>query len=235
MLTMDRYDITRKCLEQNLKGITDYELLFCDNGSTDKRIVEYCSSLNPAYHRKNSRNEGVSASFNQLLLRAKGEFICLLGNDILMPSGWLEEMVRYSAAVPRSGLVGLQCTEALPPISIYNEIIAHYVDKKIDRVFGTWVFRREVLDLVGGFCEEFCPYGLEDSDYNNRVNLMGLKSCYVPNMRSEHICNDVGQSSDYRKMKDASLSKNTVIYSRRVGEYVNKGIYEPLPEMKESL
>lgn len=240
MLTIDRYEITKRCLEHNLAtsniDLSKIELLVCDNGSKDQRIIDFIKAQSLLkYHRLNKVNEGVASSFNQLLIRATGKHICLLGNDILMPSDWLAEMVRYAEAVPGSGLIGLQCTEALPPLSSYHGIIGHYVDKKIDRVFGTWVFRRELLDLVGGFCEEFNPYGLEDSDYNNRVNFMGLKSLYVPNKRSEHIGNDVGQSSEYRKMKDKSLSKNTEVYMRRVREYGVKGLFESLPQLKEPL
>lgn len=241
MLTLDRYEQTKQVLEHNLKncGHDDYELLVADNGSTDQRVVELVKEMRTAYHRINKKNEGVARAFNQLILRAKGELICLMGNDILNPDGWLDELVKYAKAVPKCGIVGIECTTPVPTIEERNGIIAHYCrhdqGEHKDKVFGTMLFSREVLETVGGFCEEFHPYGLEDSDYNNRVNLAGFQSLYVPVRKSQHIGNDVGEKSEYRKMKDDSLHRNHEIYMRRCKEYPEAGFYEPLPKRRGQL
>ena len=43
LLTQDRYQMTKYCLENLLSkiGDIDYELLIFDNGSNDKRIFDY--------------------------------------------------------------------------------------------------------------------------------------------------------------------------------------------------
>lgn len=239
MLTINRFEITTQTFEKNMSNHGwdgEIELLICDNASTDPRIIEYFNER-ADYHRVNRKNEGCNKSFNQLFLRSTGDFICLLGNDIEMDDGWLKEMVDYALAVPNSGLIGCAIKEMgwLPPLSTKDGIHAYYLDKIKDKVFGVTLFRREVVEKIGFFAEEFGPYGLEDSDFNNRVNVGGFQSLYVPAHFSRHLGNDWGQATDYRKMKDESLAKNAIIIGRRVQEYYTKGVVEPLPPMREPI
>lgn len=241
MLTIDRSDTTSSVLSRNLAVAqrTDYELLVADNGSKDKKIIGYVASLNPSYHRLNSKNEGCARAFNQLFLRAEGNFICLMGNDIVLPGGWLDTFVKYyeeaKARGIKPGLIGFKCATTLPPFTAMKGLKAHWLDPINDKVFGVTFFHREVLETIGGFCEDFFPYGLEDSDFNNRVNLAGFKSFYIPGMESIHVGGDVGEDSEYRKMKDKSLSDNLPILSKRISEYKTKGVFEKLPPMRAPL
>ncbi len=238
LLTIDRFEITKIVLEKNLAGCLDYpvELLVADNGSKDRRVIDYIAS-HPrlAYHRINSQNEGVSRSLNQLMIRAKGEYIAQIGNDIECPHGWLHEFIQYAKAVPRPGLIGMKCTAEMPPCIHKFGVNAHFLDAKWDKVFGPTFYRRDLLDDVGGYCEEYHPYGLEDSDFNNRINVAKYNSLYVPTMVSIHHGDDVGQTSEYRKMKDASLQHGLGVHSKRVPNYARLGYYEPLPELREPI
>lgn len=243
MLTIDRYDTTIKTLAANIESARanlpsdiSLELLVADNGSTDRRVVtELRDHVLCSYHRDNQSNEGCGKAFNQLYLRSRGQWIVLLGNDIAMPTGWLAESLRYLEKVPKAGLVGIDWGHGgVPPLATKFEINAHWLTPQLDRVFGTTILKRELVEDLGLFSEEFGPYGLEDSDLNNRVNLAGYHSFYLPSpvWKSVHLEHDVGQVSGYRKMKDESLAKNLEIYARRVSEYPTKGFREPLPEKR---
>lgn len=235
-LNFERFDETQKTLNTNLNNHGhdgQIELLVADQGSKDQRLFNYIEGLNPAYYRRNSRNEGVASSLNQLAIRAKGEFLVMMGNDILMPVNWIAMAVDHFKRVRRAGIMGYRCTAPIPELSTIDGVQAHFVNDKNNRVFGVWIIHRSVWDAVGAFCEDFCPYGLEDSDYNNRVTLAGYRSFYIPEHNSLHIGEDVGQGSEYRKMKDASLSKNLEIFNKRVSEFWYKGVYEFPPEKKE--
>lgn len=239
MLTIDRFEITKKTFLQNWANIGDVqaEMLVADNGSKDQRIVDYFKDLNIAYHRVNKQNEGVSRAFNQLFLRAKGDVIVLMGNDITLPKGWGKELYKYCMTPKlKMGLVGIQCTVHVNCLSGRNGVIAHWIDPKIAGsmgVFGVTAFNRNFLEDVGGFCELFHPYGGEDSDLNYRALAAGYNCCYVPNMKSEHLGEDAGQDSEYRKMKDQSLKDNYKVMKSRV---IGPNQYKiPLPEMKAPL
>lgn len=241
MLTLDRFKLTRDTFETNIKnaGNQNMEVLIADNGSSDRQIVQYFAG-HPLvkYHRRNSQNEGVARAFNQLFLRARGDHICLLGNDIELPPGWLSELVKYSDGVPNSGIIGMDWGHGgLPPLTQKFGIHGHWLDRELDKVFGVWMIRREVIEKLGFFCERFHPYGLEDSDFNNRVNVAGFNSCYVPatHFKSRHVGIKEHDEGQYRTMKNESLRNNLAVLHDRLAIYKQPGYKEPLPEMTEQL
>ncbi len=248
-LTMNRGAMAQRCYRQNIEkcGIPrdQLELLVVDQGSTDRTVIDFMASMQPEYHRLNLVNEGVARGINQCLVRATGDFFCLLAPDIeLQQAGWLSELVGYAKCVPNAGIVGIKCTAEIPPLGCRkdrfgNDCIAHYLTEKVDKVFGTMLFSRQVLDQVGGFHEGFVGYGFEDSDFNNRVTLCGFHSLYVPypNWSSAHIGDDCGENSDYRRMKDEFLARNIGHFGQRHAAFLSKTlpIYDGLPAARPPL
>ena len=243
MLTLDRFEITKTVLEKNLSAASrchEIELLVCDQGSKDRRVVEYISK-NPLlkYHRLNSTNEGVARSFNQLYLRSRGQYICLLGNDIECDDWWMDEMIKYSSGVPDSGIIGLSWGHSgLPPLTQRDGIWGHWLTPQLNRVFGVWLMRKEVIDRVGFFPEHYDVYGLEDSNFNERVNRSGFKSVYVPNthFKSKHVGTGEHDAGEYREMKNKSMARNLAFLHEDVAAWDRgKPLYEPLPEMRDPL
>jgi GT2 family glycosyltransferase len=239
---MERYDLSRRTLDQNLSNHGyrgKVELLWCDNGTKDPRMFRLADQYRPVYFRQNSVNEGCAKGFNQLILRSTGDYIVLMGNDILMPKNWLDELVKYANHVPRVGLVGMRCTAEIPPMTWKFDCWGHFLDKQFDKVFGNMLFSRQLVDEIGGLCEEFGPYGLEDSNFNDRINMAGFNSLYVPanHFVSTHIGDDVGNADAYRKAKDESLAKNlTVFYTLREDYRTGRRpLKEPLPTPKEPI
>ena len=71
--------------------------------------------------------------------------------------------------------------------------------------FGNVLITKQAIDKVGYFNLDLDPYSVNDRDYWMRCELAGLRSYYIPGS-AEHLGNDVGQTTDYRKMKDESLN-----------------------------
>ena len=214
----------------------DVEFLIADQGSTDGS-VEFLRNFNPSYLRLNTKNEGVAHTFNQLYLRAKGDVVCLFGNDILMPKDWVHEAIKYLEAVPNCGLIGTNWGHgSVPPITRRFGVNAHFLNNTGDRIFGNWIVPRRVIEEVGLFDERFIGYGLEDSDMNERVNRAGFNSFYLPNLKSSHLCNDVGNGSEYRKMKDHYMGINMNTLGELIKSYDAGGpIKAQLPGAKEPI
>jgi GT2 family glycosyltransferase len=240
VLTIDRYELTKATLETNLRHAMCHapmEILVADNGSKDYRIVNYFNK-HPliSYHRVNEVNEGVGKAFNQLYLRSKGEYLCFLGNDLELPPRWLREMMDYCNAVENCGVVGMDWGHgSMPPLSSKDGKIAHWLTPQLNRIFGVWFLKRSLVEKLGLFSEEFGPYGLEDSDFNERVNRSGFNSLYVPNTHFKCLHNGVGNhdTGEYRKMKDESMGRNLQIYLKRVAEYDNGApLFAELPESR---
>ena len=54
---------------------------------------------------------------------------------------------------------------------------------------------------------------MQDSDYGLRLTQLGFKSYYIKGLQSQHLGHDVGEQTEYRKMKDEGLNKAGEIWS----------------------
>lgn len=188
LLTIDRYELTKQCVGKALEeaGIK-YELLVCDNGSKDKRTIEYIESLKPAYFRKNKENLGIGAMYNHMMTKAKGAYFCIIDNDIELPKNWLKDAVEDYGDI--DGIIGFKCVEGNNP----------------EYVYGTKFFSRLRYEEIGGFDTKFGLYGLEDGDLNKRM----IKAGYINGYIGESVHLGVGEhdEGEYRKMKDEALKE----------------------------
>lgn len=216
LLTLNRFELTIEIVLDTLKKIKDqeYELLICDNGSTDIRMIPFLESLNPTVLIKNNENKGVAKMQNELIKKSKGDYICLIGNDIRMPENWLGRLVETYKSISDSGIVGIHCVETLHDEYQINNKVIHP-----GNVFGTMFFSRKIYDTVGKICEDYYPYGLEDSDFNIRVSLAGFRSYYLSSVKSIHEGSDMHTESEYRSIKDNSLKSNADKYMQNITKY----------------
>lgn len=169
--------------------------------------------------------KGISAAFNEGLRQCDGSHVVFMANDILMPDNWLSEMVRHIDGIPNSGIVGIHTVETLTPIETVNGFQIHPVHTP----FGNTIIKYELVDKIGGYNEDYDPYGMQDSDYGERAKIAGYLNYYLPNMKAEHIGHDVGDNSDYRRMKDEGLALASEKWQRWTNYYHQTGnIYLPL-------
>ena len=142
--------------------------------------------------------KGISAAINDGIFQSTDDVVTM-ANDIIMPKNWLLNMVNASNAIPQSGMIGIHTVEQLPEQSNVNGI-------KIWETcpYGNVLITKKAIDKVGFFNLDFDPYGTQDSDYHYRCVKSGLRNYYVEG-KAEHIGHDVGNGSEYRKMKDDSL------------------------------
>ena len=237
--TIDRYYMTVKCIGPALEraGFA-YELLVCDNGSSDRRVIDYIETLKPVYFRQNQFNEGCGQMHNQMLLRAKGDWICLLDNDIeIYGDGWLRALVETYESVPNSGVIGIHtkklCPEKHNAVNVNGVTIFEAIPPKEDAVFGTRLFGRNVLEKVGYFSEDYGPYALVDNEYNSRVHHSGFRNYYIDWPSGLHLDIDVGQNTPYRLMKDASMKRAMPIMAENMRRYFEtKNFHIPPPAMR---
>jgi GT2 family glycosyltransferase len=231
VVTLNRESLTRKCLSDALaKADYPYELLSVDNGSTDG-VADFINALSPAFHRRNTENEGYAPCLNQMLLRASGDMFCVLDPDLIMPQAWLRKLVEVNEAVPNSGVSGF--------VTVFDPYVSATVinQKEIfpqPEVFGPKFFNRVVLEKVGYYSDEFTPYGCEDADMNYRVSQSGFMNYYLGGGdRVLHAGDDCGDVTPYRAGKWEALKQTGLVLSRR-REYQDrtKDFYEPAPKVR---
>lgn len=237
-LTHNRPILAKETLLKNLELIgldkSEYELLICDQGTEDYTFTTWLSQLKPSYIRLNKYNEGISRSLNQLILRAKAPNMMYMADDVAMPPDWGKEMLRHTEGLIHTGIAGFEMGELkLPRENRFGFTICRnpnsddmYEDKV--QVYGNIVFTRNLIDTIGGFCEEYHPYGLEDADFCFRAILNDFLVYYIPGLRAAHL----GLNSD---AKVKSHFSNVGNHRWRVANYRRIGTYERLPMLKECL
>ena len=160
--------------------------------------------------------KGISAAINKGIQMSRGsDAVVTMANDILMPDNWLLKMVEAAKAIPNTGMCGIHCVEGLGDFKEINGVTVHpnYT------AFGNVLIPFKAIDEIGYFNPDFDPYGMQDADYAYRLNNTGYLNYYLHGLKAEHLGHDVGQPSDYRRMKDEGLAKAGEIWERSTKRY----------------
>src|SRR5262249_10560773 len=94
----NQLEFTRQCIASVLRHTRGkWELIIIDNGSTDP-TPGYLANLRdaaplPVTLISNSKNIGFPAAINQGLRCARGEYLVLLNNDVVVTEGWLDQLI----------------------------------------------------------------------------------------------------------------------------------------------
>src|SRR5688572_1372359 len=95
-------------LQATLPAGLRYEIIFVDDGSTDG-TREWLATLRAATFTVllNERNRGYAVSNNRAANIARGDFLALLNNDLILQPRWLEPMLDAHASLAgRAGAIG---------------------------------------------------------------------------------------------------------------------------------
>lgn len=182
----------------------DFEVILADNGSSDGS-AEYVAEKFPMVRIvKNGANLGFAAGVNSGIRSARGEFILALNNDTAADEDLLRSL---AGAMDSDQGVGMCASKMLFLDGRINSvgICLSRSGAAWDRgmgeedegqyeepceVFGpsagAGLYRREMLDEVGLFDEDFFMY-MEDVDLAFRGRLAGWRCLYVPEARVHHV------------------------------------------------
>ena len=99
----NQLEFTRHCFN-SLRRYTrlPWELVVIDNGSTDG-TKDYLAGVQdmspvPVTIVANDRNVGFPAAINQGLRQARGEYLVLLNNDVVVTENWLDHLIALASA-----------------------------------------------------------------------------------------------------------------------------------------
>lgn len=187
-LTYNKLKYTKKYINSLVKYTKDFELIIVDNGSTDG-TREYLKSLDNIKLILNDENVGFSKGNNQGLEIAEGEYIAFLNNDILLYPNWFEECEKVFIK-ENAGFVGPRHINPHYDNANENNYIQFFkknfnykneYEKNFDEcVFSCAVTKREVINDIGNFDENYTPAFFEDNDFKYRAVLAGFE-IYVVN------------------------------------------------------
>ena len=207
VVTHDGLVFNRLCLESVLTNTVerDFELIVVDNGSTDGTPA-YLAALAERDARVrvllNGRNAGFAPACNQGLGLAGGEYLVLLNNDAMVPTGWLGGLLAHLRN-PGVGLVGPVTNrignEAEVPTDYrtWGEFV-EFARRRAEEHPGEWLevrapamfclaMRRQTYLRIGPLDERYEVGLLEDDDYADRARGAGYQLRCVEHVAVHHF------------------------------------------------
>lgn len=206
IVNWNRSALLKACLDSLSKQTArDFEIIVVDNGSSDGSAGMVERDFPRVRLIRNEENLGFCAANNQGIRAAAGEFVALLNNDAEAAPGWLDALVHALDARPEYGM-------AASKILVWED--AGRIDKaghliypdgqnrgrgsgeadrgQYDRVEDTlWpdgcaaLYRKKMLDEIGGFDEDFFAYG-DDAELGLRARIAGWRAVYAPGAVVRH-------------------------------------------------
>ena len=230
LLSWNHPELTRPCVESLCANTTvPARLIIIDQGS-DEETRNYLKSLRSTPHLTidllwNPFNVGYPKGMNQGLSKSTAPFVCFLNNDVLVPPGWLEELIFVAESDPSIGLVN----PASNTFGIYPTPGTDWrrLAEESGTRHGQWVEvrygegfcllgKREVLLKVGGFDETiYEQIYFEDADLGRKIQAQGLR-CVMA--RGTYVWHEGGQTMSARPERLRLFQENERRFIRKWGK-----------------
>jgi len=191
-------DLISSCLSsiEATQGL-QLEIFVVDNASIDGSVDVVRRRFPNVRLIANPVNKGFAAANNQVLSGCRGDFILFLNPDTRIMPDTLGKALSYMSANPRIGLAGAKILN--PDGTLQESVSYRYPGEKYAKedlpplpgpiacVLGAAMFaRREVIEAVGGFDEDFFLYG-EDEDLCLRIRKAGWEVGYIRESSVLHL------------------------------------------------
>jgi GT2 family glycosyltransferase len=195
------------CLDSlRRQTLRDFETVLVDNASSDGSIELVRRDFPEVRVVSLSENLGFAAAVNAGIKVSEAEYVALLNNDTEQDPGWLEALVRAAKRHLEAGFFASKLVDfrdrrfldgagdalrlsGLPYRLGHGEVDRGQFDHP-GYVFSACgaaaLYRREMLDDVGLFDEDFVSY-CEDGDLSFRAQLAGYRCLYVPDAVVYHM------------------------------------------------
>jgi len=199
MLSWNAPEFTKIALD-SIRAHTsgDYEVVIVDNGSGPE-TVDWLRTLPDVRVVFNATNRGFAGGNNDGLAAARGEYVVLLNNDVVVTEGWLDDLLSAFDRIPRLGVSAPRSNkiagDQIVPDATYasiEEMHAYAARRRArhrhtgyltDRAIGLCLcIDRRVIEEVGGIDERFGVGNFEDDDFCMRVRAAGYRI---------YVCDDV--------------------------------------------
>lgn len=229
VLNWNRLHYTKQTIERILEVTTiPHELILVDNNSTEESGVrQYLDTVKgnektvDIIRVYNKKNFGVGGGRNTGLLRATGDYLTTIDDDVLVPSSWDVLMAEACDKIPKLGITGVNVEPTNYPIKEINGI---KVRPKKNNLGGACLCMPKRVSKRVGFHNCFNLYGHEDCSMYYRLAKLGFISAYIV-PRGKHL--DTDADLEYRKVKNDAHRKGSaqlkelsayLMYMRKTGD-----------------
>lgn len=237
--------VTKRCLESVVRHTRRLlEVVIVDNDAdapTKDVIDEFASRHSNVVVIRNEHNVGYPVACNQGIARARGEYIVVMNNDVVVTPHWASRLLAAFSVDPNIGAVGPRTNFAVGPQQVPG---AAYAGEDLDEWAQGWfrknagrlrlvgrligflmVIKREAVEQVGGFDPLFGIGNFEDDDLSLRLQLAGYKLAIADDVFVHHE-----GSQSFRQDVEAYarlLEVNRRLFAAKWGLTIRDGAYDP--------
>ncbi|MGU8083607.1 glycosyltransferase [Burkholderia pyrrocinia] len=252
--TRDGVELLRQCVESIFERSTypNFEIVIVDNGSIKPETLTYFDLLRARPNVRVLRDDrpfNFSALNNGAVAQSRGDYVCLLNNDIeVITPNWLEEMVSL-AAQPGNGAVGACLwypNDTLQHGGVMLGVggVAGHIHARLPRgAFGYFgravctqnlsvvtaaclLIRRSIYDEVHGLDDELAV-AFNDVDFCIRVRNAGYRNVWTPHAELYHH-ESATRGSDLSPEKAQRFRREILFMEERWGATLfNDPAYNP--------
>ena len=244
----DQIGYTRDCLLSWFAHASQYrhesEILIVDDGSNDKTKAFLSKLPSPIRVITNPENLGYAKSNNRAAAEARGDYLILLNNDLVLQRGWFESMHAVAASSLCKRVVG---NVQISRITGAVDHAGKFFDDGGDlRHFGQfyqelfpwnppldfaefpsvtaacWMVEKSVFDSLGGFDEGYVN-GFEDDDFCLRASEAG---CRIGVALRSWVYHYVSTSSGRKDYEDKNRERFLKKWGQQALEW-NRQHFEP--------
>jgi O-antigen biosynthesis protein len=237
--TRERADLLARCLESLARSsYVNREVVIVDNGSRTAEALSLLDRQRAAGARvlRDETPFNFSALNNRAVRESRGEFVCLLNNDVeVLTPGWLEEMLSF-AAQPGVGAVGARLWYPDGRLQHGGVILglagghahrglrrgdAGYFSRAVlhqsfSAVTGACLLvRRTAYDEVGGL-DERLAVSFNDVDFCLRLRVAGYRNVWTPYAEATHL-ESASRPGPRSAAEDLRLAEETKLMEERWG------------------
>lgn len=167
---------------------TDFELIMCDDGSSDGTYAiaqSYAEKFGNVKVIKNEKNMRLAYSLNHCLSVSSGEYIARMDADDVSCPTRFEKQVEFLDSHPKIDLVGTSLTVKDGDELLYNRIYPYDPIKNVYLTASpfahpTVMIRKSVLTALGGYRVSPETMRCEDLDLWFRFAIAGYKGVNLP-------------------------------------------------------
>jgi O-antigen biosynthesis protein len=234
ILTYNQWFYTEGCLASIRQHTPEpYQLIVVDNGSSDgtrERLQALVATDSRYRLLLNDENRGYAAGCNQGMQQARGEYIVLLNNDVVVTPVWLSGLMECHGSHPQAGIVGpltnrasgiqvvpqpdYAATGGLAGFARQFRIQNHHRWVRSRRVVGfCMLFKRSLIEEIGLLDEQFGTGNYEDDDLCLRAAVAGHQNLVAADVYIHHhgSMSFKGNKIDYR----AALTRNAALFQEK--------------------
>lgn len=251
IVTKDSDGVIQRCVDSILKYVKydDYEILLCDTGTTDRKVLSYYKSLknNDKVRLFRGHKYNFSKNNNFLSRKSNGDVLLFLNNDVFLTYDAVSSMADYNNCsnmgcighrlvfdsnhrlIQHDGQVLYDNNGKWLQLGHYN--IMHTLDmvpNKNSYVEGVTaaclMIDKSIFNEVNGFNEDYVDI-LQDVDLNLKVGALGYDNYCIREKELIHIDHSSRKGDETHESK-----KDLDLYLR---EWISKGNYNHVKTYKK--